>query len=112
MVRSATFRSVTGYIAEFTFFLALRACVRWSGGCEEKSAVTAFPESKIAFGTDISGKFTISGVAAVGAFKFVLFIFHFLYLRYAFCIFVSLKSLNRIIKHQNDLSITKEFPFL
>jgi hypothetical protein len=42
--------------------------------------MAAFPKSQAAFGTDISGKFSISSMTAVSTLKFILVIFHVLFL--------------------------------
>jgi len=87
MARSATLWRITSHIEEFTFLLTPWAFIWWRGCCDEESALAAFPKSKTAFGTDISGKFTISDITAVGTLKFCLFILHSLHLNSLYSLF-------------------------
>jgi hypothetical protein len=46
----------------------------------EETAVTAFPKSLVALGTDIAGEFALSRITAVSALEFILFVVHFSFL--------------------------------
>jgi hypothetical protein len=43
----------------------------------EETALTAFPKSLVALGTNITGEFALSRITAVSALKFILFVIHF-----------------------------------
>jgi hypothetical protein len=80
MARTAALRSVACDVEEFTFLFTFRTFL-WQHGCsEDKPALATFPICLITLGTDISGKPSVCGVPAMGAFIFSFIILHVLHL--------------------------------
>jgi len=76
MARSLALRRVSCNVKKITFFLTLRACVRWRYGCNKKTTFATFPVGLTAFRADIPCEFTFSSVTTVGTHKFIRFVFH------------------------------------
>ncbi len=57
MAGAATFRRITGNIAEIANLLALWTNIRWIGSCEGVATVLAPPKSQVAAGTNIPDEF-------------------------------------------------------
>jgi hypothetical protein len=77
---SSAVRCVTSDIEKFAFFFTSWACVGGHRGCDEKTAMAAFPKSQTAIGADISREFTFCCVTTMGTFEFIHFLIHFLFL--------------------------------
>ena len=80
MVRSATFRGVTGDIEKITFFLALWTDMGRSGRCDGVAAVVALPVGQAAIRTNVAHEFTRRCVAAQSTLHLSFSLFHLIYL--------------------------------
>jgi hypothetical protein len=76
IARAAALGNVTGDIFKAVFNLAFRTFARGRGCRQKKTALTAFPVSQTALGTDIPYKSALGRVATVGTHRFFVFVLH------------------------------------
>ena len=69
-------------VYEITLLAAFRANSRGGSGCDQKSALSAFPVGHVTLGADVPYELTVCCVPTVGTYPFVLFLSHFLSLLY------------------------------